>query len=355
MTRLAFSVGRIPISGRLILAPMDGFSDLPFRSICRAFGSAMSYTSFVSAASVLAGTAQADDALRFLPEERPIAFQIFDDDETRLERAAVRLLERQPDILDINMGCSARCVAGRGAGAGLLRDPRKVGRIVRRLSQAATVPVTAKIRLGWDATSLNYLDVARAIEDNGGQLIAVHGRTKAQGYGGSADWGPTSEIKAAVRIPVLGNGDVQSAEDAGRLMEQTGCDGVMVGRAAMGNPWIFRDGASAPPPLSEVVAVIRCHLALMLAHYGEPRGAVLFRKHLTRYLDHLAVSDKIRQELLTAPTGAELLSRLDWLLPSSVAVLPPAPRWPTAARLSSAASRTATIRRLVPAPWPTPS
>ena len=310
MTSAAFNVGTVPVFGRLILAPMDGFSDLPFRWLCRAFGSAMSYTSFVNAAAILAGSPQADAALEFMPQERPVVFQIFDDDETRLERAAVQLLERRPDILDVNMGCSARCVAGRGAGAGLLRQPAKVGRIIRRLSQVVTVPVTAKIRLGWDEGSRNYLDVARAIEDNGGQLIAVHGRTKVQGYAGAAYWAPIGEIKAAVRIPVLGNGDVQSAEEAYRLMQQTGCDGVMIGRGAMGNPWIFRQCPAVPPARSEVLAVVRSHFAKMTAHYGEQRATVLFRKHLTRYLDRLTVSDELRQGLLTAVCGDELHNRL---------------------------------------------
>jgi len=344
MTAPAFFIGQVPIGGRLILAPMDGFSDLPFRSLCRTFGSAMSYTSFVSAASVLAGTGQTEAALEFLPEERPIVFQIFDDDETRLEQAAVRLLERRPDILDVNMGCSARCVAGRGAGAGLLRDPFKVGRIVGRLGRAVTVPVTAKIRLGWDATSRNYLDVARAIEDNGGQLIAVHGRTKVQGYGGSADWEPIAEIKAAVRIPVLGNGDVRSAEEAHHWMRQTGCDGVMIGRAAMGNPWIFGADPSTSPPPSEVLTVVRSHLAGMLARYGDPRGVVLFRKHLTRYLDHLSVSDGVRRELLTAATGTEFLDRLASLHVASASVPVAAVSRQTLPRLPNTAPLKAIIR-----------
>ncbi len=321
MTPPAFTVGTIPVLGRLILAPMDGFSDLPFRSLCHTFGSAMSYTSFVNAAAVIAGASQADADLEFLPQERPVVFQIFDDDEARLERAAVRLMERRPDILDVNMGCSARCVAGRGAGAGLLRQPAKVGRIVNRLSRAVTIPVTAKIRLGWDAASRNYLDVARAIEDNGGRLIAVHGRTKVQGYGGAADWAPIGEIKAAVRIPVLGNGDVRSAAEANHLMRQTGCDGVMIGRAAMGNPWIFRQDTAAPPR-PEVLAVVRSHLARMTEHYGEERAVVLFRKHLTRYLDRLALSDELRQRLLTAVSGDELQDRLGSL---SAIATPPTP------------------------------
>jgi nifR3 family TIM-barrel protein len=310
MTTPSFHIGPIPVYGRRILAPMDGFSDLPFRTLCRRFGSAMSYTSFVNAAAILAGSAQAEAALAFEPQERPVVFQIFDDDEARLQQAAVRVMERRPDVLDVNMGCSSRCVAGRGAGAGLLRDPRKIGRIVAALTHAVSVPVTAKIRLGWDDETRNYLEVARAIEDNGGSLIAVHGRTKAQGYGGEADWEPIGEIKAAVRIPVLGNGDVASAEAAEQLMRQTGCDGVMIGRAAMGNPWIFLQDAPGVLEASHVLSVVQEHLRRMIACYGEERGVVLFRKHLSRYLERLPWDETKRRSLLTAASGADLRALL---------------------------------------------
>jgi nifR3 family TIM-barrel protein len=310
MMAASFHIGPVAVHGRRILAPMDGFSDLPFRSLCRRFGSAMSYTSFVNAAGILAGSQQARAALVFEPHERPVSIQIFDDDETRLVAAAQRVLERQPDIIDINMGCSSRCVAGRGAGAGLLRDPVKIGRIVAAVSRAVPVPVTAKIRLGWDDATRNYLDVARAIEDHGGRLIAVHGRTKEQGYGGEADWGPIGEIRSVVRIPVLGNGDVASAEDAERLMRQTGCDGVMIGRAAMGNPWIFLPIPPAVLDPQQTLPVILEHLARMLAHYGPERGLILFRKHLSRYLDRLSLDQADRRALITASTPAELRSRL---------------------------------------------
>lgn len=310
---IAFHIGEVPIRGRSILAPMDGFSDLPFRSLCRAHGSAVSYTAFVSASSVLADGDEARRLLDFDEAERPVVLQLFDDDEVRLLEAARRLMERRPDVVDVNMGCSARCVAGRGAGAGLLRDPRKVGRILGRLSTALPVPVTAKIRLGWDDTARNYLEVARAIEDNGGRLLAVHGRTKAQGYAGRADWGPIGEIKAAVGIPVIGNGDIRSAADAEARRAETGCDAVMIGRAAMGNPWIFRGLPSRNLTYREIVATIRLHLRRMLAYYGEARGPLLFRKHLARYLDHLHPGMQVRRALLTAATGGQVDDLLDRL------------------------------------------
>ena len=283
----------------------------------------MSYTSFVNAAGILAGSAQANAALAFEPLERPVAMQIFDDDEARLLAAAQRLMERQTDILDVNMGCSSRCVAGRGAGAGLLRDPGKIGRIVARVTRAVPVPLSAKIRLGWDAETRNYLEVARAIEDGGAQLIAVHGRTKAQGYGGDADWEPIGEIKAAVRIPVLGNGDVRTSGDAERLMARTGCDGVMIGRAAMGNPWIF---LARPPEVldaAQVIPVVLEHLARVLAHDGPGRGLKLFRKHLSRYLDHFPVGETDRRAMLTADSADDLRRRLRALTPSSELRSPP--------------------------------
>jgi nifR3 family TIM-barrel protein len=305
----SFHIGAVPVFGRRVLAPMDGFSDLPFRSLCRRFGSAMSYTSFVNAAGILAGTAQAAAVLAFEAHERPVAVQIFDDDEARLLAAGRKLMERQPDILDVNMGCSSRCVAGRGAGAGLLRDPAKVGRIIGALARALPIPVTAKIRLGWDGDTRNYLEVARAIEDSGGRLIAVHGRTKVQGYSGEADWAAIGEVKASVSIPVLGSGDVASMGDADRLLRLTGCDGVMIGRAAMGNPWIFL--AETPVLSPEVVLpVVAEHLTRMVAYYGEARGVVLFRKHLSRYLDHLAIGEAERQALLTASAAPDLLALL---------------------------------------------
>ncbi len=308
-----FSIGDLPVYGRLILAPMDGFSDPPFRRLCRDYGSAMSYTAFVGAPAVLHATEQARLALTYREDERPVVFQLFDDDEDQLAEAALRLLDLGPDVIDLNMGCSARCVAGRGAGAGLLRDPRKVGRIVRRLAHLLPIPVTAKIRLGWDDSSRNYLEVARAIEDNGGRLIAVHGRTKAQGYGGDADWSPIGEIKASVGIPVIGNGDIRSAAEAELRLAETGVDAVMIGRAAIGNPWIFQGRSARPPTSDQVLSTIRQHLREMVRTYGDARGPLLFRKHLSRYLAHLDAAAPLRPSLLTSLTADEIERLLDQL------------------------------------------
>ena len=181
-----FEVGPVRVRGDLILSPMEGYSDQPYRSLCRELGSAMSYTEFINAIDINQNLPRIEKKLKFAPDERPVVFQIFDNDPVRLLEAALRLQERGPDIIDINMGCSVRKVSGRGAGAGLLRTPIKVARIFRTLSHHLEVPVTAKIRLGWDDGSLNYKLISRIVEENGGSLIAVHGRTKVQGYGGRA-------------------------------------------------------------------------------------------------------------------------------------------------------------------------
>lgn len=309
--RPRFSVGGIPVCGDLILSPMDGFSDLPFRSLCRELGSAMSYTEFINALDILQGHPTVSRKFAFLPDERPVVFQIFDNQPERLLDVALRLQEFEPDIIDINLGCSANTVSGRGAGAGLLRSPLKVARIFRTLSRSLDVPVTGKIRLGWDDSTRNYLLIARIIEENGGALVAVHGRTKAQGYGGWADWDAIAEVKAALKIPVLGNGDVRTVADIERLRVHTACDGVMIGRAAIGNPWIFSrlDRVDVPP--DQVRQTMLLHLERMLAWYPDGYGLVLFRKHASRYLSPYQLPPELRQLLFTAETRDDFVRVLE--------------------------------------------
>lgn len=306
-----FNVKDITVQNNLILAPMDGYSDYPFRSICRDYGSGMSYTAFVNAIDLLQGSENAWHALTFAPQERPIVFQIFDNDEQRLLDAALLIEELQPDIIDLNMGCSVRRVSGRGAGAGLLRDPQKAGRIIARLSNSLSVPVTAKIRLGWDDTELNYLDIADAIEQNGGALVAVHARTRAQGYTGSADWDAIGLIKQHVHIPVIGNGDVRSLEDIQKLFEHTACDGVMIGRGAIGNPWIFSRKRRSEIPESEVERVMFDHLFRMMSFHGEQHGLLRFRKHLKAYLTHYKIPSVHLRSLLTCSSIDDLRDEIE--------------------------------------------
>jgi nifR3 family TIM-barrel protein len=313
MTVTKFSIRDIPVDNDLILAPMDGYSDYPFRSICRYYGSGMSYTAFVSAIDLLQGGEDAWHALAFAPEERPVVFQIFDDDEKRLLEAALQIEERGPDIIDINMGCSVRRVSGRGAGAGLLRDPEKVGRIFSNLSSSLSIPVTGKIRLGWDHDELNYLDIVDAITQNGGELIAVHGRTRAQGYKGEADWDAIAEIKQHTHVPVIGNGDVRLLEDVQRFLDHTGCDGVMIGRGSIGNPWIFSRRERSSIPLTEVRGVVLEHLKKMLSYHGEFQGMLRFRKHLKGYLSPYHLPGTALRSLLTCKSNQILRDQIEAL------------------------------------------
>ena len=304
-------VRHIPIYGDLILSPMAGFSDKPYRLICREYGSAMSYTEFVSADGLLHVTERVGQMLEFDPVERPVVFQIFGSDEAVLETAARQIEPLGPDIIDLNMGCSVRKVSQRGAGAALLQDPSKIGRIIARLTRALAVPITGKIRLGWDDNSLNYLEVAKILEDNGAALIAVHGRTKEQAYNGQANWDAIAEIKQAVSIPVIGNGDVQSVADIERIKAYTGCDGVMIGRAAIGNPWIFQRKDIDQVTLAEKARLIHRHLALMLDFYGQERGLILFRKHVVKYVRGLSHITKVKQQLITCTRPEEFVALMN--------------------------------------------
>ncbi len=270
----------------------------------------MSYTSFVGAIEILAGHPQAFQDLTYLPEERPVVFQIFDNDEERFLLAAKRIRELEPDAIDINMGCSVRRISGRGAGAGLLRDPRKIQRIIHTLSNELDIPITAKIRLGWDHQNKNYLEVAKAVEDSGGSLIAVHARTRSQNFADEADWNAIAEIKELVSIPVIGNGNVQSPDDIDQLILHTSCDGVMIGRAAMGNPWIFQRRERDSVTTEELAVVINLHLTRMIDSYGHDLGLVRFRKHLSYYIKPLNLSGTTRRELLTSDNPIELKSIL---------------------------------------------
>jgi tRNA-dihydrouridine synthase B len=306
-----FMVRDIPVYGDLILSPMAGYSDMPYRLICREFGSAMSYTEFVSADGLLHANQRTQEMLRFAAAERPMVFQIFGNSADVLVDAARRIEPLGPDIIDINMGCSARKIAQRGSGAALLKNPSEIARIFAQLSRALSIPVTGKIRLGWDSTSLNYLEVAKIMADNGAALIAVHGRTKAQAYSGQANWDAIAEVKQAVQIPVIGNGDVRVAADIDRIKQHTGCDGVMIARAAIGNPWIFARKDIEQVTLAEKIELIYRHLDLMLDFYGKERGLILFRKHVVKYVRGLSHISRVRQQLMACTQPEQFVALID--------------------------------------------
>ena len=305
-----FFVREIPIYGDMLLAPMDGYSDWPFRSLCRKLGSAMSYTEFVKVEKILSRSKEPAKRLYFTEPERPITFQIYGDDPDLILKAALIVEKLNPDIIDINMGCPAKSIADRGAGVGMMPTPLKIARTFRKLTSALKVPVTGKIRLGWDGNK-NYKLIARIVEENGGSLIAIHGRTKEQRYSGDADWDAIAEVKSTVRIPVIGSGDVRSAADIQRMKQHTSCDAVMIGRGAIANPWIFAgyDREQVPPELLH--HTVREHLQKSVQFYGEEDGQRLFRKYAVQYLLLRTLDRDARKEILKARPSGEFLEMLN--------------------------------------------
>jgi len=306
----AFFVREIPIYGDTVLAPMDGYSDWPFRSICRALGSAMSYTEFVKVEKILSRSKEPAKRLYYEEAERPITFQIYGDDPNLILKAALIVEKLKPDIIDINMGCPAKSIADRGAGVGMMPSPLKIAETFKKLASALKVPVTGKIRLGWDRDK-NYKLIARIVEENGGSLIAIHGRTKEQRYSGNADWDAIAEVKSLVRIPVTGSGDVRTVGDIERMKQYTNCDAVMIGRGAIANPWIFAGYDREQVPSDLLHQTIREHLQKSVQFYGEEDGQRLFRKYAVQYLLLRTLDRDARKEILKERPSGEFLELLN--------------------------------------------
>ena len=282
----SFWVRDVPIYGDVILSPMAGYSDVPYRAICRAYGSAMNYTEFVPVEALM-GRQRRNRFWQRLDRksgEFPVVFQIFGNDAKKILEAALRIEELEPDIIDVNMGCSTRKVSGRGAGVGMMPQPALIAETFHLLSHYLSVPVSGKIRLGWDDNQRNYAEIARIMEENGASLVAMHARTKIQQYGGQANWDEIASLRQTISLPVIGNGDVQTPEDIERMKAHTGCDAVMIGRAAIGNPWIFGRLRRENLSPGDIIVAVKQHLSEMNAYYGAMLGVVLFRKHLKQYL-----------------------------------------------------------------------
>ncbi|EQA44081.1 dihydrouridine synthase [Leptospira broomii serovar Hurstbridge str. 5399] len=292
------------------MSPMAGISDSPTRTMARRFGSAFSYTEFVSTDNLAVGSKKALSLLRFRDEERPVSFQIFGNKLEIIVEAAKRIRELNPDIIDLNMGCPTKNVSMRGSGVGLLRKPIYAGKIIEALRKSLDIPVTAKIRLGWDDTTRNYMEVSRILEESGVQAISVHGRTKEMGYSGKADWDAIADIKAARNVPIFGNGDVVSYSDALHKKNTYGVDGVLIGRNSIGNPWVFSGIDRQNINISESVRVSLMHLTLMVETFGEKFGVILFRKHLIRYFQGKENFTPVRVELLKEENFEKIKSLL---------------------------------------------
>lgn len=315
-------IGDVLFDSPFLLAPLAGVSDSPFRRLAREQGASGVVTEMVSADGLVRGQQATLEYLRFEPEERPIGVQLFGADPAIMADAARALCDLppagRPDWIDINMGCPVRKVVNRKAGAALLTDLALLSEIVRRMAEASTLPVTAKVRLGWDGSSSNVVEVARALEGAGARAVAIHARTRAEKFGGEAHWELIGEAKRAVGIPVIGNGDVRGPEDAVRMLETTGCDGVMLGRAAFGDPWVFRRvrafwerGERLPlPTAGERLEAGMRHLRLLVECVGPEVATREMRKHVAWYVKGLPHSARVREQVNRTRSAGELVALL---------------------------------------------
>lgn len=313
------TIGNVTLDNNIILAPMAGVSDLPFRLLCREQGAGLVCMEMVSAKAIYYNNKNTDSLMEIHPGELPVSLQLFGSDPVIIAEMAKRIEERPFALLDINMGCPVPKVVNNGEGSALMKNPHLVEEILTNLVKAVKKPVTVKIRKGFDDTNVNAVEIAKIAEACGVAAVAVHGRTREQYYSGSADWDVIARVKDAVKIPVIGNGDVDSAEAAEKLLTQTGCDGVMIGRAAQGNPWIFRevtgylrDGKMPEAPTNqEKKELILRHAALQLEYKGEYTGVREMRKHLSWYTVGMPHSARFRQMINTMETMDELLAGVE--------------------------------------------
>ncbi len=303
-------VGSVKIDGNIALSPMAGISDSPYRQITRRLGSAFSYTEFVSTDQIVLGNQKSIDMLRFQESERPITFQIFGSKLNHVVEAAKRIEELRPDIIDLNMGCSVSKVSHSGSGAGLLKNLKLASSMIEGIKKSVKVPVTAKIRLGWDEASLNYLETIKILEESGVSAISVHGRTKSMGYAGIANWDAIGEIKSKANVPIFGNGDITSYEDAKDKLKKYKVDLVLIGRKAIGNPWIFDKKQKSDFSFEAIRKVMVDHLMAMNAFYPstDEYALILFRKHFVRYMEGIDFPISLRTQLLQTKSINEFIN-----------------------------------------------
>ena len=316
-------IGNVTIDCPVVLAPMAGVTDLPFRLLCREMGVGLLSMEMVSAKAILYKNRNTESLMEIAPGENPIALQLFGSDPEILGEIAAQIQNRPFDILDFNMGCPVPKVVNNQEGSALMKQPELVREIASSLVKASEKPVTVKIRKGFDDAHVNAVEIAKILEDCGVAAVAVHGRTREQYYSGKADWEIIRKVKEAVSIPVIGNGDVDSPKAAVAMMEQTGCDGVMIGRAAQGNPWLFREirhyletGEELPrPSMDEVKEMILRHARLQVEYKGPDVGMREMRKHVAWYTAGFPHSAKLRSEVNAVGTMEELGELLqNWTL-----------------------------------------
>lgn len=321
-------IGPLDIDKGVLLAPMEDVTDAPFRLLCRRFGADIVYTEFISSEGLIRAAAKSRKKLTIFEEERPLAIQIFGGNIPVMIKAAQIAEAAGPEFIDINCGCWVKGVVQRNAGAALLKDPDHMETMTRAIVDSVKLPVTVKTRLGWDKPSINILEVAQRLEQAGVAALTLHCRTRSQGHSGEADWTWIPRVKQVVNIPVILNGDVKSPQDVERAFAETGCDAVMIGRAAIQNPWIFREVKHymatheilPPATFRERVQTCIDHVKHSLLYKENERRAVLeFRKYYTAYLKGVPNISRVRAEMMQWETAAPVLERLERLLEESIA------------------------------------
>ena len=316
-----WKIGNVEINGKIVVAPMAGISNMTFRRICKSMGASLVVAEMVSDKAITYGNEKTFELLRMNDDERPISQQIFGSDVNSFVEAA-KIVEKRmkPDIIDINMGCPVPKVAVKNqAGSALLKNPEKVGEIIKAVVEAVKVPVTVKIRSGWDANSINAVEIAKIAEANGASAITIHARTRAQGYSGRADWNIIKAVVDAVNIPVIGNGDVVSCFDAKKMLDDTGCSAVMIGRGLLGNPWLVREcveyleSGKLPEEIdyNEKIDMMEYHLKKLCEDKSEKQAVLEIRNHLLNYLKGLPENKEVKNKVCRCKSENEIINVLE--------------------------------------------